>query len=151
MISNRPYLIRAMNEWILDNEWTPNVQVDAHYPNVDVPQEFVNDGMIVLNIHPDAVHNLRLENNWFGFQARFGGVERKLGFPPEAILSIFSSETGHGMPFPPEPYSEATEQPEENASDFTKPRVKLEEYEDSPYANPPAKPKRKKSHLSIVK
>lgn len=129
ILSNRPYLIRAMYQWIVDNQWTPNVQVDANYPFVEVPQEFVQEGLIVLNIHPDAVINLQLGNESFSFQARFGGQERKLSFPPEAVLSIFAKESGHGMPFPPEPY------PEES-------HIK---------GNISKKPVKKKPHLSIVK
>jgi len=104
MISNRPYLIRAMYNWIVDNGWTPHFQVDAHYPSVQVPQQFVNDGVIVLNAHPDAVFGLLMDNDGFCFNARFQGVEEALFFPPEAILAVFARENGQGMPFPPEPY-----------------------------------------------
>ena len=111
MISNRPYLIRAVYQWIVDNEWTPHFQVDANFPGVDVPREFVEDGMIVLNVSPTAVQGLDLANNWMGFRARFQGIERKLGFPPEAVLAVFARENGQGMPFPPEPYPEETTEP----------------------------------------
>jgi len=104
MISNRPYMIRAMYDWIVDNGWTPHVQVDANYPSVNVPQAHVQDGVIVLNMAPTAVVALAMDNDWFTFKARFGGIENTLGFPPEAILAIFARENGQGMPFPPEPY-----------------------------------------------
>ncbi len=129
IISNRPYLIRAMYQWIVDNGWTPHVQVDANYPSVEVPQEFVKEGEIVLNVHPDAVISLQMDNDFFSFQARFGGAERRLAFPPEAVLLVFAKESGHGMPFPPEPYPEAGQDTSE----------------------PEQKQIKKKSHLSIVK
>jgi stringent starvation protein B len=104
MISNRPYLVRAIYQWIVDNDWTPHVQVDANYPFAEVPLEFVNEGVIVLNIAPSAVQYLDMANDWISFRARFQGVERKIGFPPEAVLALFARENGQGMPFPPEPY-----------------------------------------------
>ncbi len=106
MISNKPYILRAMYEWIVDNGWTPHLQVDANYPGVNVPQEFVQEGVIVLNMAPSAVVNLSMDNSWFTFKARFNGVETTLGFAPEAVLAIFARENGQGMPFPPEPYPE---------------------------------------------
>ena len=107
MISNKPYIIRAMYDWIVDSGWTPHVQVDVNYPGVNVPQEYVQDGVIVLNMAPTAVMALSMDNSWFTFKARFKGVETTLGFPPEAVLAIFARENGQGMPFPPEPYPEA--------------------------------------------
>ncbi|MCF6346588.1 MAG: ClpXP protease specificity-enhancing factor [Thiomicrorhabdus sp.] len=107
MISNKPYIIRAMYDWIVDSGWTPHLQVDANYPGVNVPQKFVQDGVIVLNMAPTAIVALSMDNAWFTFNARFGGVETTLGFPPEAVLAIFARENGQGMPFPPEPYPEA--------------------------------------------
>ncbi len=106
MISNRPYLIRALYEWIVDNGWTPYVQVDADWPGAEVPQQFVQDGVIVLNISPLATRDLTLGNDEIAFRARFQGEERLVRFPPEAVLAIFAKENGQGMPFPPEPYPE---------------------------------------------
>ena len=106
MISNRPYMVRALYDWIVDSGWTPHVQVDANYPGVNVPREFVQDNVIVLNMAPSAVMALAMDNEWFAFRARFNGIETQLGFPPEAILAIFARENGQGMPFPPEPYPE---------------------------------------------
>ena len=106
MIPNRPYLIRAVYQWIVDNDWTPHLQVDANYPGVDVPFEYVQEGVIVLNTAPSAVQALELANDWISFRARFQGVERKIGFPPQAVLAVFARENGQGMPFPPEPYPE---------------------------------------------
>ena len=106
MISNKPYILRAMYDWIVDNGWTPHLQVDANYPGVKVPQEHAQEGVIVLNMAPSAIVALSMDNTWFTFKARFGGVEATLGFPPEAVLAIFARENGQGMPFPPEPYPE---------------------------------------------
>jgi len=109
-ISNRPYFLRAMYEWIVDNGWTPHLQVDANWPGIQIPFEHAENGTIILNIGPNAVLGLRIENDWIHFRARFGGVEQDLGFPPEAVLAIFARENGQGMPFPPEPYPEEVEE-----------------------------------------
>ncbi len=106
MISQKPYFIRALYDWIVDNGWTPHVQVDAEWPGVEVPREYVQDGVIVLNISPAATHRLELGNERIRFMARFQGRERQVSFPPEAVLAIFARETGQGMPFPPEPRPE---------------------------------------------
>jgi stringent starvation protein B len=109
MISNRPYLIRAVYQWIVDNDWTPHMQVDALYPGVEVPNEFVENGVIILNVSPQAVLALDMANEGFRFRARFQGVERKIAFPPQAVLAVFARENGQGMPFPPEPYPQQDE------------------------------------------
>ncbi|WP_295390001.1 ClpXP protease specificity-enhancing factor [uncultured Thiodictyon sp.] len=101
MTSTKPYLVRAIYEWILDNRMTPHVLVDTQYPGTRVPMEFAEDGQIVLNIAPSAVHGLVMDNDWVRFSARFGGVTRNLEFPSEAILGIFSRENHQGMVFPP--------------------------------------------------
>ena len=119
MISNRPYLIRAIYDWIVDNQWTPHFQVDANYPGVQVPGQFVHDGVIVLNAHPQAVFGLLKDNDGFSFKARFQGVEESVFFPPEAVLAVFARENGQGLPFPPEPYPEDAEEPEETQATLT--------------------------------
>lgn len=112
MISNRPYLIRAVYQWIVDNDWTPHLQVDANYPGVTVPPGYADeDGLIVLNVAPTAVQALDMDNVEFSFRARFQGVEHKLRFPPQAVLVVFARENGQGMPFPPEPYPEQPPSP----------------------------------------
>jgi len=155
-ISNRPYFLRAMYEWIVDNGWTPHLQVDANWPGIQIPFEYAEDGVIILNISPSAVLGLRMENDWIRFRARFKGVEQELGFPPEAVLAIFARENGQGMPFPPEYYpEEAEEQPK--ASVEKKPTLstvegKLAKTEEAAGAEPKTdkKPK-KRGHLSVVK
>ena len=104
MISQRPYLLRAMYEWILDNGWTPYVQVYAHWPGTQVPSQFVDEeGHIVLNISPEATRQLELDNDEIHFSARFNGQAQWVRFSPDAVVAIFSKETGHGMPFLPSP------------------------------------------------
>lgn len=149
MISNRPYLIRAIYDWIVDNQWTPHLQVDANYPGVNVPQEFVQDGVIVLNVNPSAVLGLSFDNTLFSFKARFGGVERSLHFPPEAVLACFARENGHGMPFPPEPYPEGFEEPEDKPT-LTSVETSPNDKADSS-AKKTKKSTNKKPSLSIVK
>ncbi|EIC19570.1 ClpXP protease specificity-enhancing factor [Thiorhodovibrio frisius] len=102
MISNRPYLIRALFEWILDNHMTPHLLVDALHPEADVPRKFVEEGRIVLNIAPTAVKDLVISNDMITFSARFGGVPSVVGLPPVAVLGIYARENGHGMIFPQE-------------------------------------------------
>ena len=145
MISNRPYMIRAMYDWIVDNHWTPHIQVDANYPGVEVPDEFVQDGVIVLNVQPEAVRELEIGNDWIYFKARFQGVEREVGFFPESVLAVFARENGQGMPFPPEPY------PEEELMEFSTPESVEEAIEKNDHLESPDKKQRKKGHLSIVK
>jgi len=104
MTSSRPYMIRALYEWIVDNNTTPYLLVDAHVTGVSVPQEFVNkDGQIVLNISPGAVKNLLVSNDEVTFNARFGGIPTDIFVPCNAILGIYARENGQGMIFEPEP------------------------------------------------
>ncbi|WP_232424225.1 ClpXP protease specificity-enhancing factor [Imhoffiella purpurea] len=100
MTSSKPYLIRAIYEWILDNRMTPHLVVDANYPDASVPQEFVDGGRIVLNISPGAVRGLVIGNDWIQFGARFNGVAREIMAPSEAVIGIFTRENGQGMVFP---------------------------------------------------
>lgn len=106
MTSNRPYLIRAIYEWLLDNELTPHLLVDANADGVEVPQEFVEDGRIVLNINPTAVGQLQLGNDLISFNARFGGRETSLLIPPDAVLGIYARENGRGMLFPEDEFED---------------------------------------------
>lgn len=102
MTSNRPYLIRALFDWIIDNGMTPHLLVDAEHHGVAVPVGFVEDGRIVLNISPGAVHALDLGNDMIRFSARFGGVAQSVAVPPAAVLGLYARENGHGMLFPDE-------------------------------------------------
>mgnify|MGYP001412233797 CR=1 FL=1 len=99
MTPNRPYLIRALYDWILDNQMAPHLLVDARHPGTQVPAGFVQDGRIVLNISPTAVRGLMLGNEQIAFSARFGGVSMEVLVPTEAVLGIYARETGRGMLF----------------------------------------------------
>jgi stringent starvation protein B len=112
MTSNRPYLIRALYEWILDNRMTPYLLADASRPAAALPAQFVQDGKIVLNISPSAVRGLVLGNEQISFNARFGGVAMDIALPVDAVLGIYARENGRGMLFPEEeapPEKEGTE------------------------------------------
>lgn len=100
MTSNRPYLIRALYEWIVDNGMTPHLLVDAAHPSAQVPAEYVEDGRIVLNVSPTAVSGLVMENDLVRFSARFSGVSREVCVAPEGVLGIYARENGKGMLFP---------------------------------------------------
>jgi stringent starvation protein B len=102
MTSNRPYHIRAIYDWIVDNELTPYLLVNAEYSGVEVPQEHVNGGRIVLNVSPKACRGLHMENDRIVFSARFSGLVTQIFVPPEAVLAIYAKENGRGMEFGPE-------------------------------------------------
>jgi stringent starvation protein B len=97
--STRPYLVRALHEWCLDNGFTPYVTVLVD-GTVQVPREFVKDGEIVLNIGLDATSGLKLGNDYIEFKARFGGVSRDIFVPLDQVIAIFARENGQGMAFP---------------------------------------------------
>jgi stringent starvation protein B len=97
--SRRPYLLRAMHEWMGDAMFTPHLIVDANMPGVEVPQAFVKDGRIVLNTSLDATQGLQLANEWIEFNARFSGVVHHVRIPMTAVLGIYARETGEGMVF----------------------------------------------------
>ena len=102
MTSNRPYLIRALYEWIVDNGMTPHLLVDARHSSAVVPMQFVDDGRIVLNVAPYAVQALELGNETIRFSARFGGTPFAVALMPAAVLGLYARENGHGMLFPEE-------------------------------------------------
>jgi len=103
MTSSRPYLLKAIYEWLLDNSCTPHILVDAHVEGTQVPQQHVNkDGQIILNIAPTAVHDFFMDLNAVAFNARFSGVVNNLYVPCGAILGIYARENGQGMMFEPE-------------------------------------------------
>ncbi|WJG11325.1 ClpXP protease specificity-enhancing factor [Aliiglaciecola sp. LCG003] len=99
MTSQQPYIIKAYYDWLVDNYLTPYLVVDATVPGTSVPQEFVKDGQIVLNVSPDACTNLKLGIEEISFDARFGGVPRKLVVPCLAVLAIYAKENGAGTVF----------------------------------------------------
>ena len=136
MISRRPYLLRAMHEWITDNQQTPHVVVDAALDGVEVPRQFVQNGKIILNVSHSATSGLTMNNELMRFRARFGSVTHDVIVPVLAILGIYARETGQGMIFSdtdgpsPSPDPGAPEPPTST----------------SPDAGP-----QKRSHLKVVK
>lgn len=98
-IPQQPYFLRALYEWCVDSGYTPyvTVRVDGH---TRVPVAFVKDGQIVLNIGPNAVRNLQMDNEWLSFSARFGGVAQEIFVPMGNVMAIYARETGDGMAFP---------------------------------------------------
>ncbi len=109
MTSNRPYLLRAIHQWIDDNGMTPYLVVDAAAPGVDVPPGVAKDGRVVLNIAHRAVAQLELGNDYVSFLARFSGVSRQVFVPVPAVLAIYAQETGEGMVLPPDAPADASE------------------------------------------
>lgn len=99
MLSNKPYLIRAFYEWIMDNKCTPFVVINAIYPRCKVPQEFVEDGQITLNISPEAIRDLKMGNEFVEFRASFSGVVHIISAPVKAVLAVYAHENGQGMFF----------------------------------------------------
>lgn len=102
MLSNKPYLIRAFYEWIVDSGCTPYLLINATKPRVDVPEQFVEDGQIVLNVSPEAVTDLLITKQEVTFVARFSGVKKNIYVPIPAVLAIYAMENEQGMFFDPE-------------------------------------------------
>jgi len=100
MTSSRPYFIRALYDWLVDNGTTPYLLVNARSQSVQVPTQYIENGQIVLNISPTAVQTLDLGNELIRFSARFGGVPMEVRVPPHAVLGIYARENGRGMLFP---------------------------------------------------
>lgn len=130
MTSSKPYMIRAVYEWINDNGMTPHMLVLSTLPGVDVPRQHVHEGRIVLNVAPAAVHGLHMDNAAVTFSARFGGRPTSIYFPVEAVLAIYARENGQGMFFE-----------EESPLEPSPP----------PSSTPPSEPEKVKPALRIVK
>ena len=101
MTPSKPYLIRAFYDWILDNDLTPHLLIDADFPGTMVPEQHIQNGQIILNISPGAVQNLQLDNELINFSARFSGEPFAISFSPDAVLGIYANENGQGMLFEP--------------------------------------------------
>ncbi|MCX4188399.1 ClpXP protease specificity-enhancing factor [Methylophaga sp. OBS4] len=102
MSPQKPYLIRAIHEWLLDNACTPYVLVNTHHEGVQVPLDYVKDHRIVLNIAPDAIRDLLIDNEWVSFSARFAGKPMDVFVPIAAVQAIYGKENNEGMFFPEE-------------------------------------------------
>jgi stringent starvation protein B len=126
MNSSRPYFIRALYEWIVDNSLTPYLVVFARAEGVEVPLQYVNkDGQIVLNIAPRAVIGLDLSNAGVRFSARFGGIPTDIFVPCHAVLGIYAKENGQGMMFEPEPSSPTPPKPTDSGPTTAEKRPSL--------------------------
>ena len=114
LIPTRPYLIRAIREWAMDNGLTPQLLVDAGVEGVVIPEGHVQDGKIILNVHTQAVKALELGNEFITFSARFGGTSYAINLPIQSVLAVFVRENGQGMFFKEE---EPQHQMEQSAGD----------------------------------
>jgi stringent starvation protein B len=138
MSSNRPYLLRAIYDWITDNGLTPYLLVDATKEGVQVPTQVIKNGQVVLNLAMRAVANLDLGNDWISFQARFSGTSHAIHVPLTAVLALYAQENGQGMMFPAE---------DAGGDPPSSPRPEPE----GPVGEPSGKPKLGPPHLRIVK
>jgi len=104
--SNKPYLLRAIYDWVVDNDATPHVLLLADNPQVIVPNQFVENGKIILNISPSAAQNLLIDEDGMSFSARFGGKPYNIYSPMGAVLALYASENGEGLTFEPEDFED---------------------------------------------
>jgi stringent starvation protein B len=119
-LSTKPYLIRAIYEWCSDCGYTPYISVKVDY-KTRVPDEYIKNGEIILNISHDAAHHLTLGNEVIQFSARFAGVSREISIPVTTVQGIFAKETARGMIFPPEVESDAPKDEAGNEPDESQP------------------------------
>lgn len=145
MTSSRPYLIRALYEWILDNGGVPHLLVDAEADSVIVPQEFVEDGRIILDLSPEAVRDLVINNQTVEFRGRFAEIIRHVSLPTASVMAIYNEE-GIGMFFEDSEFDDGME-------DGGETDLELPSYPASlSSTNQPKKPKKPRPpHLKIVK
>lgn len=113
MTPSRPYLVRAIYEWVVDNNCTPYLLANSNYPKARVPLEYVREGKIILNVSPSAVRHLHIDNEFVQFSARFGGKSQEVYLPIGAVLAVYAKENGRGMFFdadelPPPPQDDDT-------------------------------------------
>jgi stringent starvation protein B len=158
MTPNKPYLVRAIYEWIVDNQMTPFLVVDAQIEGVVVPLQFVKNGEIVLNVAPQAVRDLMMANDCIGFSARFAGSPMNVIVPMRAVLGLFSRENGQGMGFADHDElddltnTEAFIEDKAPSLSVVKPSADTpDELPPTPPTMPPTTPSRGKSHLRVVK
>lgn len=150
-VSTKPYLIRAIWEWCVDQGYTPYMaaRVDAH---TLVPPGYARDGQIVLNLGPEATHKLAMENDFISFQARFNGVQHSLLIPVANVLAVYARENGHGMAFDPEPEEEpaAADEAAPAGAPATAPATEAVPSASAPRGGDEP-PRPRGSHLKVVK
>ena len=95
----KPYLVRSLHEWILDNNFTPYLLVDTKVEFVDVPQAYISDDKIILNTHPGAIQDWYIDNEVISFNARFSGKSESMYIPVQAVLAVYAKENVKGMMF----------------------------------------------------
>lgn len=115
--AKRPYLLRALYDWLVDSSLTPYVLVSAEEEAAMVPADYVNDGKIVLNISPSAVRGLVIDDAGLSFDGRFGGAPYPVSAPISSVLAIYAKETGEGMIFDPEEFPSRTDDSPEAPKD----------------------------------
>jgi stringent starvation protein B len=127
MTSSRPYLIRAIYQWIVDNGLTPYILVDASDEAMVIPRQYVEDGKIVLNIAPMAVRSLTLGNDEISFNARFGGQPMQVAIPVSRVLATYARENGQGMMFQEEDGKKPppTSGGDDSGKDSTRPSLRV--------------------------
>ena len=125
MTSSQPYLLRAIYEWIVDNDMTPYILVNADMEDSHVPRQYVENGKIVLNLAPQAVSNLELGNEYVMFNARFSGKSMEVSFAITAALAIYAKENGQGMVFSEGDEPPPTEPSPDNTDKEKKPHLSL--------------------------
>jgi stringent starvation protein B len=157
MTPNQPYLVRAFYEWIVDNQLTPHIVVDATVKGVTVPQEHVKDGQIVLNVSPSACNKLQMGNVDILFEARFSGAVRQICVPCHALLAIYAKENGAGTVFTTEETADGGTTTEETLSSQNQPESTTDDnFLDLPLSmrkeHTTQKAKKKgKAHLKVIK
>lgn len=153
MTPSRPYLVRAIYEWLVDNNSTPYLLVDATQANVRVPTQHVKDGKIVLNIAPHAVKDLFMRNEGISFSARFGGVPMMVSAPMSAVAAIYARENGQGMFFDnTEEYANVEQVENVAVTESAKPSLSVatESTDNQTSSENPERPKGRPT-LSVVK
>ena len=150
MTPTRPYFLRAIYDWIVDNECTPYLAVFADGAGVEVPREYVENGEITLNVAPGAVADLSMDNDFVMFKARFNGNSHSIVVPISAVLGVFARENGQGMAFPEEPgYEDDILQ--DGIEDHRPELTAIDDSDNDP--DPPSTPpsKKTKPQLKVVK
>lgn len=143
MTSSRPYMLRALYDWIVDNDCTPYLSVDATLHGVDVPDQFAGQDQVVLNLAPMAIRELDISNEMVVFLARFGGRAFHVRVPVGAVMAIYAQENGQGMVFEVEAQSESSATPEAASHHEHPPQ--------EPDPNSSGKPPKGRPSLKIVK
>ncbi|WP_108446809.1 ClpXP protease specificity-enhancing factor [Halomonas denitrificans] len=154
MHSSRPYMARALYQWLLDNELTPYIVVDAEQEGVEVPRQCVQNGQIVLNLAPSAIRDFAMENAAVSFSARFGGQPMQIMVPMEALIAIYARENGVGMVFGHEPVMPVEADETDDASPLSEVESTVDagdEADEGQADGDDARPRKGRPSLRVVK